>query len=325
MLNYYLGQVQGLLGTQSTALYQTTQLTAYINEARNQVAMRSQCIRVLSPSSGPITALTLNSGGSGYVSTPTVTITPPDFPSGFTPSPQGAQATAVCTISGGAVNTITLQSGGLGYFSPGIAFTNGSATQSATATGTISNITQTVQGQEQYPFSYILSAIQNNPQTQALYSGIGSIVAVRGLAFIWGTFRYARIETSFSKYQALVRTWSQAYQDIPSFASQFGQGISGTLFMYPVPNAAYQFECDVLCLPTPLIDDNTYEAIPQPWVDCVQYYATYKALLGVGRYEDAERMSNDVPGKPGLFQQQMLVARKSAEQMTVSNFYGRSV
>lgn len=321
MLNYYITQLQSLLGTSSTQLYTTAQLTAAINEARNQVAMRSQCVRCLSPVSGPITLITLNSGGAGYVSTPIVTITGPDFPSGFVPVAQGVQATAICSLSGGSVNAVTLQSGGAGYFAPAITFTGGSASQSATATAIISNITQTVQGQEQYPFSYILNAIQLN----TAYSGINSIVAVRGLAFVWGTFRYARIETSFSKYQAMVRTWSQAYQDIPSFASQFGQGTTGTLFMYPVPNSAYQFEADCICLPVALVDDNTVEAIPQPWVDCVQYYAANKVLLGVGRYDDAMRMSNDDIRAPGLFQQQMQIARKTAEQMTVSNWYGRSV
>ena len=322
MLTYYQNQLYSLLGvTSTTTLYTPTQINAYINEARDQVAMRGQCVRCLSPVSGPISSLQLVTGGSGYVSTPTVTITGPDFPSGFLPTAQGVQATAVATLSGAQVNTIAILSGGTGYFSPGIAFTNGSAAVSATATAIISNVTATVQGQEQYPFSNILSAIQLN----TAYSGINSIVAVRSVAFVWGTFRYQRIACSFSKYQALVRTWSQAYQDIPSFVSQYGQGVNGTLIMYPVPNAPYQDEADTICQPVPLIDDNTFEAIPQPWVDCGKYYAASLALLGAGRYDDAMRMSNDDPRAPGLFQQQMQIARKSSEQSTVSNWYGRSV
>jgi hypothetical protein len=321
VLQYYLTQLQTLLGTSSTQLYSQAQLTTAINEARNQVSMRAQCVRCLTPVSGPISNLSLTSSGSGYVSAPQVVITGPDFPSGFLPNPQGLQATATCTISGGAVNTITLISTGTGYFAPAISFTGGSAAVSATATAVISNITATVQGQEQYPYSYFLNALQLN----TAYSGIQSIVAVKSIAYVWGTFRYVRIQPSFSKYQAMVRTWSQAYQDIPSFAAQYGQGTNGTFFMYPVANAAYQFEADCFCMPVPLVDDTTYEAIPPPWQDCVQYYAANKCLLGVGRYDDAMRMSNDDPRAPGLFQQQMVIARKAAEQGNTQNWYGRSV
>jgi len=320
LLNYYVQQLQNLLGTQSAALYQTFQLTAYINEARNQVAMRGQCVRCLSPVSGPISSITVTSPGSGYLAAPQVVITGPDFPSGFLPTAQGVQATAISILSGAGVGSVSITSPGTGYFAPGVTFAGSAATQ-ATAVAVINNVTATAQGQEQYPFSEILSTIQLN----TAYSGINSIVAIRSVAFVWGTFRYQRIATSFSKYQALVRTWSQAYQDIPSFVSQYGQGVNGTLFMYPVPNAPYQYEADCFCLPVPLIDDNTFEAIPEPWVDCVQYYAANKALLGAGRYTDAMRMSNDDPRQPGLFQQQMQIARKASEQSTVSNFYGRSV
>lgn len=321
MLNYYIQQVQNLLGTQSAQLYQPAQLTSYINEARKQTAMRAQCVRCLSPVSGPISNLVLATTGSGYLGTPTVIIPGPDFPSGFLPTAQGVQATAVATLSGAQVNAVTLMSTGTGYFSPVISFT-GSAAVQATATAIVNNVTATVQGQEQYPFSNILSAIQLN----TAYSGIQSIVAVRSVAFVWGTFRYERIACSFSKYQAMVRTWSQAYQDIPSFVTQYGQGVAGTLFMYPVPNAPYQYEADCFCLPVPLVDDNTYEAIPDPWIDCVQYYAAFKALQGVGRYDDADRMSCDDPRKAeGQFQQQMKVARKAVDQGGVQNWYGRSV
>ena len=322
MLTYYQNQLYSLLGVASTTtLYTPTQINAYINEARNQVAMRGQCVRCLSPVSGPITSLQLVTGGSGYSSAPTVTITGPDFPSGFLPSATGVQATAVAVTSGAQVTAVTLLSTGTGYFQPGISFSGGSPSVTAQATAIISNVTATVQGQEQYPFSGILSAIQLN----TTYSGINSVVAVRSVAFVWGTFRYQRIACSFSKYQALVRTWSQAYQDIPSFVSQYGQGVNGTLFMYPVPNSPYQYEADTICLPVPLIDDNTFDAIPPPWVDCVKYYAANLALLGAGRYGDAMRMSNDDPRNPGLFQQQMVIARKASEQNTVSNWYGRSV
>lgn len=311
-LNGYLAQVQNLLGTSASQnLYSNSQLTTFINEARRQTALHGQCVRALSPISGSISALTLTSGGSGYQAVPTVVINPPDFPNGFLPNPNGVQASAVCTISGGAVNTLTLLSGGTGYFSPGIVFTGGSPVNEATATVTVNNITATNAGQEQYPFSGILSAIQS------AYSGIESVVAVRSVSFIWGTYRYTTQACSFSRYQALVRTYSQAYQYIPSVVSQYAQGIMGTLFMYPVANSQYQFEADTQCVPIDLVDDNTFEAIPHPWRNCVQYYAAYKALLGVGRYADAQKLYE-------IFTRQLVVARQASQPSQINNWYGRA-
>ena len=239
MLTLYQTQVQNLLGTGATGnLYSTSFLNASINEARRQVAMRGQCVRALSPIAGPISAITVSSGGSGFVTAPIIGISQPDFPTGFLPFPNGEQAAATATISGGSVATVGLTNRGAGYFMPAITITSGGGA-GASAAAIINNITYTNSGQEQYSFASILPAVQS------IYSGIQSIVSIRSVAFIWGTYRYVRIACSFSRYQAYVRTYSNAYEYIPAVVTQYGQGVAGTLFMYPVPNSQYQFECDL--------------------------------------------------------------------------------
>ena len=318
MLTLYQTQVQNLLGTGATGnLYSTSFLNASINEARRQVAMRGQCVRALSPIAGPISAITVSSGGSGFVTAPIIGISQPDFPTGFLPFPNGEQAAATATISGGSVATVGLTNPGAGYFMPAITITSGGGA-GASAAAIINNITYTNSGQEQYSFASILPAVQS------IYSGIQSIVSIRSVAFIWGTYRYVRIACSFSRYQAYVRTYSNAYEYIPAVVTQYGQGVAGTLFMYPVPNSQYQFECDCSCLPIDLVDDTTYEAIPQPWQDCVQYYATYKAFLSNQRWTDAKQMYNEDPKNPGLFQRFMVAARQGSMPTLTSNPYGRS-
>ena len=317
MLTLYQTQVQNLLGTGATGnLYTTSFLNASINEGRRQVAMRGQCVRALSPIAAPISAITVLSGGAGFSSQPTVLISEPDFPTGFLPYPNGLQAAATATISGGTVTAIAPTNPGAGYFMPAITVSSGGG-QGVSATAVINNITYTNPGQEQYSFASILPAVQ------ASYSGIQSIVSIRSVAFIWGTFRYVRIACSFSRYQAYVRTYSNAYEYIPAVVTQYGQGVAGTLFMYPVPNSQYQFEADCNCLPIDLVDDTTYEAIPQPWQDCVQYYAAYKAFLSKQRWTDAKQMYNEDPKNPGLFQRFMVAARQSSMPTLAANPYGR--
>lgn len=321
MLATYLTQVQNLLGTGPTGnLFNNSQLIGFINEARRHVASRGQCVRQLSPVAGPISSILITATGSGYLSAPTIAIAGPDFPLGNAVAPTGISASAIATISGAQLQSITLLSSGGGYFSPGVSITNGSPAIQATAVAIVSNISQTTIGQEVYPYSQFLQCIQS------VTSGVQSIVAIKSVAILYGTFRYVEMKTSFSKYQALVRTYGNQFQDVPVVACNYGQGVAGSLYMYPVANAPYQMEADCICIPIDLVDDNTVELIPTPWQDCVQYYAAFKAFLRAQRFADAERMYCDDPKKPeGLFQQFMTSARRNSMPGSVNNWYGRSI
>jgi uncharacterized repeat protein (TIGR01451 family) len=75
--------------------------------------------------SGVLTSVAVNSGGTGYTSAPEV----------FVIGGGGSGATATATISGGAVTAITVTSGGSGYTStPSITFAGGGGSPSAIAT-----------------------------------------------------------------------------------------------------------------------------------------------------------------------------------------------
>jgi len=89
---------------------------------------------------GPVAGLTLTTGGSGYASAPSVSIT----------GGGGSGATASLTFFGAFVNGLTLVSGGSGYSSaPTVTFTGGGGTgASATAifSGTVSSVAVTAGG-----------------------------------------------------------------------------------------------------------------------------------------------------------------------------------
>lgn len=259
----YVQQTQRFLRDAKQEFLNPNDLISYINRARREVAMRAQCVRVLTPISGSIKSWSLTSGGSGYSDAPTLTITEPDFPSGLLPSPNGRQATATATISGGIITGVFSQDGGSGYLDPELTITDTTGSGAA-AVPTLSFINQLNQGQEVYPFSGIDLSL--NP-------GVSAVFAVKSISIIYSNYRYSLPVYAFSVYQAMIRQYPFQYQYVPTFASQFGQGTSGSFYVYPLPSQSYQYELDCFCLPQDLTTNLSVEAIPQPWTDAVPYWA----------------------------------------------------
>ncbi len=78
----------------------------------------------------------------------------------------------------------------------------------------------------------------------------------------------------------------------PQVWSQFGQGATGSFYVDPIPDLIYVLTCDLVCLPIPLVDNTTVEAIPPLWQDAVPYFAAFLALLSAqsgARSADANR------------------------------------
>ena len=304
----YLKQVRRFLRDGNMELEDDGDLVEYVNQARRETAMRAQCIRILPAISNPIVSGQVLSGGSGYTN-PTVTISPPDFPSGFLPLPQGAQATASVTVVGGVIASININYGGAGYFQPQITVSDptGTGFEGSLAVAPVNTLNQ---GQEQYPFSAV---------DLSQFPGVESVYMVRGVSVIFSNYRYSLPFYSFSVYQAMIRQYvASQFQYVPAYGSQFGQGTNGTLFLYPPPSQQYQLEFDCQCLPQDLIDDQSVEAIPDPWTDAVSFYATHLAYLGWQNGNSA-RMYND------LYDERMKRLSSYVRPGRVTNPYGRWV
>jgi hypothetical protein len=76
----------------------------------------------------------------------------------------------------------------------------------------------------------------------------------------------------------------------PVHMAQEGQGSLATFYFSPIPTAPGTAVFDCTCLPVPLVDDTTIEAIPFPWTDAVPYWAAWLALQSLQRQADAEFM-----------------------------------
>lgn len=280
----YLQDTQRWLREQNQVFENPNDLIAYINRARKLIALQTQCIRILTSSSGVITGYSITAQGSGYTN-PTVTVSTPDFPSGMLPNPNGLQATAFPTVLGGEIAQIDPVVGGAGYFQPVVTITDPTGT-GATATAIVQQINLLNQGQEVYPFSSI--DLSTNP-------GCKSVYAVRGISIIYSGYRYSLECMPWTRYQ-LYRSYPLQYEYAPAMCSQRAQGTSGDFYFYPIPSQALQAEWDCQCLPIDLVDDLSVEAIPDPWGEVVVYAACQYAMQELGNL-NAARYYMDLYGK----------------------------
>lgn len=271
----YQQQVQRLLHDANASFYSLTDINAYINTARGQVAAEGRCLRLLL-SGGVITGITNLVGGAGYTAATTVT---------FTGS--GQQAFATPTIAGGVITAITITSGGWGFLTaPTVVITDTGGGAGASATATVDNSATTVAGQEVFKFSTLNTLA-------ALTAGVQAVLGAMSIAAQWGagnSYKPTLDRMVWSQFQAYCRIWSNSAQSFPSVWATYGVGGAGSFYLFPIPSQALSLDIDAYCRPINLVDDTTVEALPYPWTDAVQYYAAYLAFNNSQRQADSDRM-----------------------------------
>jgi hypothetical protein len=308
-LSDYQQQTQRLIGDVDQSKWNLADLTIYINLARAQVAAEGQCVRFLVPSAASIASITPGALGSGYT-TAQVAIGLPDI--------AGVTATATANIVGGEILSYNLTNPGSGYMFPPLVTVTGNGT-GATATA-VKNYTLTANTeQEVYNFKDV--------PIPTLFPGAQAILAVLSVAVIWQNVRYVGNRLSFSKYQALIRSYTSGnFLYTPYWFSQYGQGVNGSFYLYPLPDQVYPMEWDSLLIPADLVDDTSIELIPYPWTDAVPFWAAWLALLANGdpaRSTLADRYYNPTNG--GIYGVMMKRARAFSQPSLVSSFYGRNI
>src|SRR5215469_3609471 len=170
--------------------------------------------------------------------------------------------------------------------------------------------------QEVYSFSQI--PIQSMP-------GLQSVLSIRSIQVIWTSWAWTVARCSFSKYQALIKQYVNQFQAPPIWCCQFGQGVDGTVHLFPRPDQVYQLVFDFSALPIDLIDALSVETIPDPWRNAVQFYAAHLALLSKASLQPAFmplalQYFNSKDG--GMFATHMRRARAFSQPGVVSSYYG---
>ena len=303
----YQQQTQRMLREKKQDLINPQDLVVYINRARREVAMRTQCLRIEPYISGPVTTASVVTSGTGYnASLTTVSITTPDFPSGQPPTPLGAQATATPIVQNGSIAAVDINYGGSGYFQP-IASVTGPSGSGASVSLFTAPVNVLNAGQEQYFFR----DIDVSP-----FPGIGGIFAIRSVSIIYANYRYSLPKYSYTEYQAFIRQFPYSYQYVPTFFCQVGVGTSGYLLFYPLPSQTYQWDVDAYALPSDLKSNLDYEPIPDPWTDAIPYFAAHLGMIDCQNFNISQFFLN-------LFEKQLGIYSHSVNIGRVTNPYGR--
>lgn len=279
-LSEYITSVQDILHDPNANFYSIDQLTRWINRARHQVAQRGRCVRQLPPTSGSLSSVTVNTGGSGYSVAPTVTISAPDAVRG------GVQATAVATVGSGLVTAITVVNAGAGYVATPTVTIDGVGT-GAMATAVVTGHVTTQVGQESYDLATI-AAIQ-----AARVPGLGDLLGIQSVSVSWGALKPTLQYTDWSTFQAYLRSNNVGYQNYPQFWSMYGQGVSGSFFLWPIPSMVTAMDVDCYFDVQDLSSSQTNDRIVKPWNEPCFYYAAYLAYLNAQRVDDARTMAGE--------------------------------
>lgn len=166
---------------------------------------------------------------------------------------------------------------------------------------------QTVALQEVYPFSAVNPFVQLTP-------GVSNILGVKQVAVSWGSMKPALGYSPWRLFNAYFRAANVGPGNLPVRWSQYGQGENGSIYLYQIPSSALPMDWDCICEPLALAADADPEAIPAPFTDAVQYYATYLAFLGAQRSQDAEEMHN-------RFERSLFLARATSQADVISEYY----
>jgi hypothetical protein len=338
MLFDYAKQVRRFLRDPKMGHIDEPDIWDYVNRARREVALRSQSIRRVPPTSGAIVEIDILNPGAMYQN-PVVVISPPDSPNGQLPYPGGAQATAVAQQISGQITNVSVTFGGAGYFQPtasiidfatpeeaqvfilGVSILGGPDVLGSIASPPVPTglgvgamlavqtepLSITAFQQETYDFEDF--PILTLP-------GIKSVFAVLDVSIIYSNYRYSLPYYPFSVYQAFIRQYPRQYLYVPTMYTQLKQGSTGSLLFYPIPNTAYQFDVDALCLPADLESDESPEALPEPWTDSVPWVAAalcYEELQNLNSARYYREMFNDYSHKYSAW----------ARPSRINNPYGR--
>ena len=155
--------------------------------------------------------------------------------------------------------------------------------------------------------SIVNLATQASTQTYNLSSI--SVASITGASYVL-LIRKAAITSATAPARLDGRPWDWFFNycicaplaGTPTTWAQLTQGQAGQFYLWPTPVSSQILTLDAVIIPIELVDDSTVEAIPYPWTEAVQYYASYLAYMNAQRNADADRMYQ-------LYTQRMQFAR----------------
>ena len=270
-LSGYITQVRYLLHDANANFYTDSQLTDYINAARERVVRDTGCLREVVVAQTPcLVTNTINSATPAYptqwVANTTVSANTFVFSNIF----------IYQYITGGTSGSSAPpypQSTANNYsnYPPSAPFADGTATLQYV--GNCENV------------SY--AALTNLMGTSPLSPSSGNTVLdILNINLYWGNTRVPLDYLAWSDFNTRLRFW-QNYIGRPLAFSVYGQG---QIYLGPVPDQIYQIEVDCVVLPNPLSlgTPTVTDTITDPYSTCVKFYAAYLAKFYEQSFGESE-------------------------------------
>jgi hypothetical protein len=270
-LSGYITQVRYLLHDANANFYTDSQLTDYINSARERVVRDTGALREVIVTQVPCQVVNTVNGAT------------PAYPT------QWVANTAVSANTFVFSNIFIYQ-----YVTGG---TSGSSAPPYPASGTnnYSNYPPTT------PFADGTATLQyvgncENIYYQALSNLVGSsplspstgnsVLDIVNINLYWGNTRVPLDYLAWTDFNTRLRFW-QNYIGRPLAFSVYGQG---QIYIGPVPDQIYQIEVDCVVLPNPLSlgTPTVADTINDPYSTCVKFYAAYLAKFYEQSYGESE-------------------------------------
>jgi len=248
-LSSYLTEVQRLLHDANAVFWSTSELTDYINDARERVVRDTGCLRTLQVTSTPLSS-------TGVVAIPWsngLAVTAGQF--------IFSNVFIYQVITSGTLNTDASPYPSSGSaFPPSTVFTNGTATLQYSSNAEVIS----------------LAALPNGIQT----------LDVLNVTLYWGNSRIPLRYLPWSNFNAQLRYW-QNYVGRPICFSSYGQG-QLYIAPVPDQSYSIEVDTVILPTALSTNTPNAVDVIVDPYTTPVAFYAAYKAKYKEQSYGEAE-------------------------------------
>ena len=248
-LQGYITEVRRLLHDANANFYTNSQLTDYINGARQRLVRDTGCLRTLQISQTPMTPVAGGNAPVAWAAGLTVNVGDYVFSNIFL-----YQVTVAGVL--GSTPPPYPQNGQ--NFPPSTPFTDGTANLQYAGRCEVMNF----------------ASMPNGTQT----------LDVLNINLFWGNSRYPLRYLPWTQFTAQLRYW-QNYIGQPIAFSDYGQG---QIYIAPVPDQVYAVELDTVILPTDLVNLTDSDQITDPYTTVVKFYAAYLAKYYEQSFGEAE-------------------------------------
>lgn len=248
-LSGYITGVRRLLHDANGNFYTDSQLTDYINTARERIVRDTGCLRTIQVTQTPCSPVL--GGANPYLWSASTAVNLNDYV-------VSNIFIYKVTAAGTTDTTPPPYPSANNNYPPSSPFTNGTAT-----------------------FVYAGPAEVIN--YSALPSGVNTLDIIN-INLYWGNTRVPQRYMPWTQFNSELRFW-QNYIGRPIAFSIYGQG---QIYMAPVPDQIYQIEIDTVILPTPLVNASDVDTIVDPYTTPVIYYAAYTAKYYEQSFGEAE-------------------------------------